>query len=256
MKLFIIAILIIFISPILLIVIEAIIAPIGAKNDYKNPDRQPLFYENTNPALTYLVLGDSTAAGVGADYDKGIAVSTAKYLSQNNNLTMYNFAVSGARVNDVLIDQIQYLKKQNFKPDIILISIGGNDVTHLTSLESITDDMQKIINDLIAINCNAKIILTGSPNVGTSRRFAQPLRWLVEWRSSVVNDTFIKIIKQNNITLAPIFKDTTEPFKNNPNLFYEDKFHPNAEGYAVWTKILNQGIDDAVKNQPGHCGQK
>ena len=252
MKLLLILPIIILLLFILLLLCEAFIAFSGATNSYKNPARTANRYKTGDSTFTYLILGDSTAAGVGGNYEKGIAMTTTNYLLKDKNIVMYNYAVSGARVLDVLSDQVVQIEKDAVIPDLVLISIGGNDVTHLTSLTSIEEDTQKIIDRLIKINCNIKIVLTGSPNVGTSPRIGIPLRWLAEFQSMRVNNIFEKVISKNNLTLAPIFDKTTIPFKKDKNLFAEDKFHPNDAGYAIWSSILNEGIDDALLNQKTH----
>ena len=44
--------------------------------------------------------------GRGGEYENGIAVSTARELAKNRRVTMVNLAVSGARTEDVLDDQL------------------------------------------------------------------------------------------------------------------------------------------------------
>src|SRR5688500_3173881 len=68
--------------------------------------REPVTFGKSGPALTYVVLGDSTAAGVGGNYEVGIALSTARELGATNVVTMINLAVSGARMNDVRTRQL------------------------------------------------------------------------------------------------------------------------------------------------------
>jgi hypothetical protein len=63
---------------------------------FEPPPRGPQEY-GSGPLLEYVVLGDSTAVGQGAPYERGIAVSTARHLSaRGRRVRLVNLAVSGA----------------------------------------------------------------------------------------------------------------------------------------------------------------
>jgi hypothetical protein len=51
--------------------------PAPGSREFQNPSHEPRTFGSVGRALTYVVMGDSTAAGRGGDYGKGIAVSTA-----------------------------------------------------------------------------------------------------------------------------------------------------------------------------------
>ena len=80
--------------------------------------------------MVYVVLGDSTAAGRGANYANGIAVRTARHLARSRPVLLVNLAVSGARVADVARDQLPAAVR--LKPDLVLLAVGANDATHFT----------------------------------------------------------------------------------------------------------------------------
>lgn len=191
--------------------------------------------------LNYLVLGDSTSVSQGGDYQQGYVVSTATELAKKYQVTYKNVGVSGAVTSDVLNDQMP--KVGDFKPDLVLIAIGSNDVTHLTSLESIKSDMQKTIDELKSINPEVKIVLTGSADMGTIIRFAWPLRQIAGIQTRRVNKVIVKLAQTNSVTFAYIARDTGPVFKDHHEYFAQDNFHPNNEGYAVWTSVLISAID-------------
>ena len=85
-------------------------------------------------------LGDSTAAGVGAtDADQAIPRRVAAALDRPVDLT--SLAVSGDRVADVVADQVDALA--DLDPDVVLVSIGANDVVHLTSRADFRDGYER-----------------------------------------------------------------------------------------------------------------
>jgi lysophospholipase L1-like esterase len=123
--------------------------------------RTPVTFGASGLNLTYVVLGDSTAAGIGGTYASGIAVSTARHLAQHNTITMTNLAVSGARMSDVRRHQLPMAEA--LRPDVVLLSAGANDVTHLSAIRSMRADLRVIVGALRAANPDVRIVITGSP---------------------------------------------------------------------------------------------
>jgi lysophospholipase L1-like esterase len=192
----------------------------------------------------YLILGDSTSIAQGGEYSHGFVVKTAENLSKNFKVTYQNFGVSGARINDVATDQLE--RSKDFMPDIVLVAVGANDVTHLTSLGSIEKDMKYIVNTLRERNKNVKIVFTGSASMGDVLRFAQPFKWYMGYRTKNVNIVFEKVALEENVIFAYIARDTGKQFAENPEYFALDKFHPNNQGYSAWTKVLNKAIESSI----------
>jgi lysophospholipase L1-like esterase len=237
---------------VLLLGLDVLLAKRGPHLSFTNPPSTPIFF-GTGPPLTYVVMGDSTAAGEGASsYKTGIAQVTARYLAENHKVTYRNVAIAGARTQDVLNTQVA--KAISYKPDLVLLSIGANDVTHLTASAHVRESAQEIINRLIAANCNVKIVLTGSPAMGAVPRLPQPLRWLAGVRTDQLNKVFVGLVNSNHLTFAPIAEKTGPQFERNHALFAADHFHPNDQGYATWVAVLNPALHVALKTQPTHCG--
>jgi lysophospholipase L1-like esterase len=194
--------------------------------------------------LRYLILGDSTSIAQGGVYSQGFATKTAENLAKNYKVIYQNYGVSGARIKDVATTQLE--DSTEFIPDLVLVAAGANDVTHLTSLDSVKSDLQHIINTLRERNNNVKIVFTGSASMGDVSRFTQPLRWFMGYQTRRINDVFEQLENEANVSLAYIARETSEDFANNPALFAQDNFHPNNEGYAVWTEVLNPVLEEAL----------
>lgn len=235
---------------VLFIGIEIYLSKRGASTNVPIISRSPTII-GSGEELTFLVLGDSTSAGQGGDYARGIATSSAKFLSKNNQVTFYNFSVSGAKIADVLNKQWPDAKQIN--PDVVLVSVGANDVTGLTSLSDINTNFDKLIKNLIERNCKVNVILTGSPDMGTIPRIVEPLRSLAGWRARSVNEAIDKVITKHQIVRAPILEKTGPLFAKDSSLFAVDEFHPNDRGYGVWSPVLQKTISEAVTSQPSHC---
>ncbi len=218
---------------------------------FKNPDRAAQVLGTTGEKLTYVVLGDSTGAGRGADYKRGVAIQTAKYLAKKRKVKFVNLSVSGGTTRDVLIEQIPHVSV--YKPDLVLLAVGSNDVTHLTLGKSLEKDLNLIIEDLIKTNCNVKIVVTGAAEMGAIPLFPQPLQYIAGLRTQQLNKIFGRVAEEKNITFAQIAYETGPLFKKYKSLFASDGFHPNESGYATWLPVLNKSIDGALQTQPSHC---
>lgn len=201
-------------------------------------------YGNGKP-LTYVVMGDSTTVAQGGNYHKGYARTSARHLAkQGYGVTFYNLGVSGARSNDAAKSQTP--EAAALKPDLVLIAVGANDVTHLTSVSSVKKSLSASIMDLRAANPGVRIVLTGSPDMGTVPRFPQPTRYLAGVQTDRLNRMVIALATDKKVTLAPIASETGPVFAAHPEYYAPDKFHPNDQGYAVWVPVINRALDQAL----------
>ncbi len=227
------------------LVAEAIIAGMNRPPAYHSPAHDIISYGGQGQNILLVVIGDSTGAGQGASYESGIAVQSARYLAKTRSVKMANFSVSGAKTAEVVTDQVTAAAQLH--PDIMLVSSAANDITGLTSAGKVRDSYAAIAQTLKADNPGVRIIFTGSPNMGTSPRFLQPLRWVAGWRSARVNSVLYPWVKDNGYILAPIATGTTPAFTRDRTLFAVDRFHPNARGYAEWMKTLRPALDTATQ---------
>ena len=229
--------------------VEALVAIPGPDDHFHNPDRQPVRLGGPGQALTYVVLGDSTAAGRGGHYDMGIAIQTARHLARARPIMLVNLAVSGAKVRDVERDQLPAALR--LKPDIVLLAVGANDVTHFTPGGSIQTGLSAILTSLAQARPGVRVVLTGSPDVGAVRRFAQPLRWVAGLETRRVNHAVDAVIeaaqnRREQVVLAPIAQKAGPLFHQDADLLAPDRFHPNDQGYATWMPVLNAAFDKLI----------
>jgi len=218
---------------------------------HANPPREARTVGVSDHPLQYVVIGDSTAAGEGAsDYEKGIVVATAKHL-EGRGVVVRNLAVSGARIHDVLTSQLPQMK--GLHPDLVLLDVAANDVIHLTSSRSATRDLASTLDQLLALNCEMKIVVTGSPDMGASPRIPFGLGWLTNLRTRKLNVIFQRAVREHHLTFAPIALKTGPQFRRDRSLFAADLFHPSDRGYLVWIPVLSDAIDEALASQPSHC---
>lgn len=204
-------------------------------------------YGQEGEVLRYAVLGDSTTISQGGDYNEGYARETARFLAGNGfRVSLQNFGQSGATAADVASNQAP--KASEFNPDIALIAVGANDVTHLTSLSSIRESLKETIGTLKRANPDVRIILTGSPQMGAVPRFPQPSSYLAGVRTGQVNEVVRDIVaNEESVYFAPIAAETGPRFAATPDkLFARDLFHPNTQGYNLWTNVLKNSLGSVL----------
>ena len=235
------------VAVVLLFAVEVLLAIPGPDDHFHNPSRRPQHFGSGARPLVYVVLGDSTAAGRGAPYDAGIAVETARHLARSRPVLLVNLAVSGAKIADVARDQLPAAVR--LRPDLVLLAVGANDATHFTPGRRIGADLTTILAGLAAAHPACRVVQTGSPDVGTARRFAQPLRWLAGVQTGRVNAVLAPIGRAHGAIWVPVARDTGPLFARDAGLFAPDRFHPNARGYATWLPILDAALDQALRGQ-------
>ena len=198
----------------------------------------------TGTPLKLMVLGDSTTVSQGSDYDQGYARGVARHLAgKGSQVQLYNVGVSGAQAADVAEQQVA--KSADFKPDIAIVGVGANDVTHLTRIATVRQHLQATIKSLRAANPNVRIVLTGSPQMGSVPRFPQPAKALARLRTGQINRMVIDLARESKVTFAPIAARTGPEFDKHPEYFAADKFHPNSTGYALWTPVIADAVASA-----------
>lgn len=181
-------------------------------------------------------LGDSTLAGVGASGPDGtVPRQVARRLGRP--IQILDLAVSGDRVHDVLRLQLDR-RLADFRPDVVVISVGANDAIHLTRRPSFRSDYRSVIGRLPA---GTKVVLLGVPDMGSPRRLAQPLRAIAGFRGRQL-DTDVRHLAKD-VAAAYVDIDSLGPqFRRDQSLFASDRYHPSDRGYALWSELVARAI--------------
>ncbi len=204
---------------------------------------KPFNVQNQNPSKQVLILGDSLAVGVGATDPK---YSIAGRISKDYpDISITNAAISGSRTIDV-INQINNLEKKHF--DLIIIQIGGNDVTHFTNLQQVTHNMEQIIKQAKGISPH--ILVWSSGSVGYAPIFIHPFKWIYTFqtlRTYKVISTVVTNAGFQYIHLFVPWKD--DIFKTDIKKYYApDCFHVADAAYEIWYEKCTPAIKEILKN--------
>lgn len=207
-----------------------------ARSGTRLPDRE-LSLDRSGSGRRLVWLGDSTAAGVGASGPAGALPSqVAEGLDAlgGERMSVAVRAVSGARVADVLADQVP--KVAGLAPDLVLVSVGANDTIHLTGRRT----FRRTYEDLVrALPAGVPVVLLGVPDMGAIPRFRQPLRAVAGWRGRRLDAEIRKVAAATGAVYADIAGPTGPLFRRHPGRYFAaDDFHPSDAGYGLWADAV------------------
>ena len=197
-------------------------------------------------ALRFVVLGDSTAAGLGAgDPEGAYATVLAQRLAEETGgrVRLHAFGISGARTADVLAEQVP--KAVALDPDLVFVGIGANDVTHLTPLSDVRRDMAATVAALR--DAGADVVVAGAPDM-RALAWHQPLRQIAYLRGLQVTRAIEEVARAEGAAVVELAKETGHFFAEEPAThFSEDEFHPSATGYRRWADAIFPVLAEAAR---------
>jgi lysophospholipase L1-like esterase len=183
-------------------------------------------------------LGDSTAAGFGTTTpDAVLGRQVARRLGRPVDVRV--LASGGTTVADVVAQQLP-----GVPPDaqVVFVSIGANDTTHLTSAGSFSSSYRKLLAGLPAGAC---VVLLGVPDMGSAPRLAQPLRAVAGWRGRALDGRVRALARRSGAAYVDIAGTTGPAFRRDHGLFAVDGYHPAAAGYGLWAGAVTSAMHEA-----------
>lgn len=196
----------------------------------------------TGTPLRVVWLGDSTAAGVGVD-EPADALPTVVAAALGRPVDLTVLAVSGDTIGDVLADQVPVAAA--LVPDVVFVSVGANDVTHLTTQDDFGGRYRALLDLLPA---DAEVVLLGVPDMGAAPRLAQPLRAIAGYRGRELDEVVREVVVEAGARYVPIAEATGPTFRAEPDrMFAADGYHPSALGYRLWADAVLAEVDHLVR---------
>lgn len=199
------------------------------KNYWDRQTKSPLI----NDQILYVALGDSAAQGLGASRpENGYVGLIRQEISRKTGLPVkvINLSVSGARVKDVIDEQIPKLQQLSLPTGtVITLEIGAND------LKSFKPETFKTEIDQLLSLLPPNTIVADVPYFGGSwARSRQPNAIAA---SNIINAA----AASRDLRKAPLQKITME--RDNIFVYGADLFHPNDKGYKNWFDAFQQALN-------------
>jgi len=175
-----------------------------------------------------LAVGDSIIAGVGAsELSKAMVGQTATAIAKSQNCCVSWQALGVSGYNAAKILERLMPELPDVAVDYIIVSVGVNDITGLTTMRKWRQNLSLLLDKLQTHSPNAVIAVAGMPPLHGFPLLPQPLRALFGMRgrsfdkvAKMVIDTY-----QNSIHV-PL------DFEPDSNKFAPDGYHPSEESYA------------------------
>jgi len=164
-----------------------------------------------------LVLGDSLSSAHGIGEQQGWVSLLQDRLEENGYPhKVVNASISGDTTRDALSRLDASLARH--RPDIAIVELGGNDGLRAFSIDSIEDNLSRIIRMLR--EARVKVVLAGMrmpPNYGPvyTRAF---------------ENLYPALAERFNAALVPFFMDGVA---TDPALMQDDDIHPNAAAQPI-----------------------
>lgn len=195
-------------------------------------------YGEGAPARRVLVIGESTAAGVGIEtHDQGLASQLAREIHQRTGQTIawHTYGVNGIRLG-ALLRELETAELP--EADVVLLSMGVNDTTGFTPRFRFRQQLREL-RRLLASRYSGPILLLSVPPMHLFTALPSPLRYVVGWRARQLDKVYQHLAR--NAPADFVYLDY--PTVTDPALLASDGYHPGPKGYefiagAIASRIL------------------
>jgi lysophospholipase L1-like esterase len=188
-------------------------------------------------ALRFAVVGDSLAAGLGAETAEDLpGVRLAKALADElgEPVELATYAISGSTTRDMVAQIDQVVQDP---PDVVLVVVGGNDVTTKMSIGTSAKLLGAEVARLRAIG--AGVVVGTCPDLLPIQPIHIPLRWIASGWSRLLARAQDRAVRKAGGLTVPLGEVVSPEFLARPHeLFSADHFHPNGAGYSIATSAL------------------
>jgi lysophospholipase L1-like esterase len=185
-----------------------------------------------------LVLGDSIAAGLGAERPKdtlGARLARGIARDTGRSVRLRTAAVVGSE-SSMLAAQLASLPP-SYRPDVAVVVVGGNDVTHRVP---VADSVRHLVDAVDALRAlGAEVVVGTCPDLGALRPVPQPLRALGSRASRQLAAAQREAALERGARVVSLAHVVGPFFITNPDeMFSLDRFHPSAHGYKRTARAM------------------
>lgn len=195
-------------------------------------------YGEGTPERRILVIGESTAAGVGVQHhDQGLACQLARLLHERTGqaIAWHTFGINGATLAE-LNDKL--LLESLPDADVVLLSMGVNDTTHFTPRHRFRQQLLALRNRLKS-HYPTPIHLLSVPPMHLFSALPPPLRQMMGWRARQLDGVYTALAwKQPEDFIHLRYETVTDT-----SLLAADGYHPGETGYCLMAESIARQLD-------------
>jgi len=195
--------------------------------------------------LNIICVGESTIAGVGADYHKNAfsgSLANELSLQLNASISWKVYAKSGYTVKRISEKIIPKIEEKT--ADLIVIGIGGNEAFTLNSPKKFKKQIILLIDELQEKFPNTPILFTNMPPIKGFTAFTKTIKFVVGNLVEILGSALEKTVKNDSTVFYNSEIITLKNWKKRNNLqgsisdFFSDGVHPSQLAYQVWGKEM------------------
>lgn len=198
--------------------------------------------------ISVLVLGDSAAVGYGmerADDTPPSMVGRGLSHILDRPVKVRSEALVGAQTSDL---KAQIERGLAAEPDVALIIVGTNDVTHQVRPAESARILFAAVQQLRAVDC--EVVVGTCPDLGTIQPLPQPLRAIARvWSRQLAAKQAVATLNAGGrvVSLAGLLGET---FATKAEIMFgTDKFHPSRTGYASMISVIIPALAGAIRDE-------
>lgn len=194
-------------------------------------------HADTDTGVSILVLGDSTAVGVGSTRGESVPGYLAEYLGATH---VENYAVSGALTSDLARQRAMAMRTQY---DVVLIQIGANDIIRFVAIDEAIERIATTVRVLKDQSKDVYVLTAG--DIGASILFPWFVRPLYHTRTLEYHKKVEgAIAKAGGVYVNLYTVPQKDMFVLDPDHYFApDGLHPSALGYKEWFSVLQATIE-------------
>jgi lysophospholipase L1-like esterase len=211
---------------------------IGNADDPKFPDSTGWYGRGRpGPAIKVALLGDSSAAGYGVERiveTPGAFIASSLAVEADRRVHLRTYAKVGAQSSD-LAGQIDRALPTG--PDLAVILIGANDVTHRVRPSQSVRYLAEAVGRLV--DAGTKVVVGTCPDLGSVKPIPPPLKQVARSMSRRLAAAQAIVAVEEGGVAVSLGSILGPDFAAAPAvLFGPDQFHPSAEGYRAVSEVL------------------
>lgn len=195
-------------------------------------------YGEGTPDRRVLVIGESTAAGVGVQrHGQGLASQLAGLLHERTGQTTawHTFGINGADLAEL---NGKLTLESLPEADVVLLSMGVNDTTHFTPRHRFRQQLL-MLRETLKRRYPTPIRLLSVPPMHLFSALPSPLRQMMGWRARQLDGVYEKLSRGKPDDFIHVRYETV----TDTSLLAEDGYHPGETGYRLMAESIARQLD-------------
>jgi lysophospholipase L1-like esterase len=192
------------------------------------------------PAVRLAVLGDSTAAGVGATRHRDALAGMlgAAVAGRTGRAVSWRAVARSGATSRTARDLVPGLVDGGWRPDVVVVVVGVNDLKNLRRLRDWDRDVAALLAAIDERSGKAPVIICGMAPVSRFPALPQPMRAVMALRARAMDHVLRRLAGDRHVPVDPQIIGS--------GFFAEDGFHPSSSGYRAWAGQLAGPVAQAV----------